>query len=191
MSRFSDLAGLMPDLSGLDGDRQPAGRGIARSPSNPPENFAISVKKLYDSRPNPGDKSLDLAVAFPFFGRGIKYASGISALSQVATERTAVDEVRDRIEAELGSVLDRLRQLGGAIVIEEFPGALGNSTPSADLMDEVQVQEDREISLVSRRLLVGRANQLAEALEGLRGGKDGICEECSEPKKRHRRLWSR
>ncbi|MFZ1061650.1 MAG: hypothetical protein WAP47_20950 [Candidatus Rokuibacteriota bacterium] len=114
-----------------------------------------------------------------------------------------MDEVRDRIEAELGSVLDRLRQLGGAIVIEEFPGALGDNTPSADLMEKVQVQEDREISLVSRSLLVGRANQLAEALERLRGGKYGICEECSETiaqadaavpkatKKTHRRLWSR
>ena len=114
-----------------------------------------------------------------------------------------MDEVRDRIEAELGSVLDRLRQLGGAVVIEEFPGALGDNTPSADLMEKVQVQEDREISLVSRSLLVGRANQLAEALERLRGGKYGMCEECSEPiaqadaavpkatKKTHRRLWSR
>lgn len=93
-----------------------------------------------------------------------------------------MDKLRDRIEAELGSVLDCLRQLGGTIVIEEFPGALGDSTPSADLMDEVKVQEDSEISLVSRRLLVGRANQLAEVLERLRGGKDG---------KTHHRPWSR
>jgi hypothetical protein len=44
-----------------------------------------------------------------------------------------MDEVRARIEKELEGVMDRLRQLGGAVVIEDFPGAGGDQSPSADL----------------------------------------------------------
>ena len=91
-----------------------------------------------------------------------------------------MDEVRDRIEKELGSVMDRLRQLGGAVVIEEFPGALGDNSPFADPTEEVQVQGEREVSFATRSLLVERANRLAEALDRLREGEYGTCEECGE-----------
>ncbi len=87
-----------------------------------------------------------------------------------------VDEARERIEKELGSVMDRLRQLGGAVVVEEFPGAIGDNSPVADPADRVQVHEEREITLATRSLLVERANRLAEALERLRKSQDGICE---------------
>jgi DnaK suppressor protein len=92
----------------------------------------------------------------------------------------AVDEVRDRIEKELGSVMERLRQLGGAVVVEEFPGAVGDNSPFADPTEEVQVQGEREVSFATRSLLVERANRLAEALERLREGEYGTCEECGE-----------
>jgi hypothetical protein len=75
------------------------------------------------------------------------------------------DGVRERIEEELRSVMDRLRQLGGAIVVEEFPGALGDNGPVPDLSDSGQIQEEREVALATRSLLVERANRLAEALE--------------------------
>ena len=91
-----------------------------------------------------------------------------------------MDEVRDRIEKELGSVMDRLRQLGGAVVIEEFPGAVGDNSPFADPTEEVQVHGEREVSFATRSLLVERANRLAEALERLREGEYGTCEECGE-----------
>ena len=90
------------------------------------------------------------------------------------------DEVRERIEEELGSVMDRLRQLGGVIVIEEFPGAIGDNGPVADLADRGQIQEEREVALATRSLLVVRANRLAEALERLRKSHYGTCEECGE-----------
>ena len=45
----------------------------------------------------------------------------------------------------------------------------------------IRVNEDREMSFATRSLLVERANKLAEALERLRGGDYGMCEECSEP----------
>src|SRR3972149_6485262 len=76
----------------------------------------------------------------------------------------AMDDVRDRIEKELGSVMGRLRQLGGAVVIEEFPGALGDNSPFSDPTEEVQVQGEREVSFATRSLLVERANRPAEAL---------------------------
>ena len=92
-----------------------------------------------------------------------------------------MDELRDRIEKELGSVMGRLRQLGGAVVIEEFPGALGDNSPFSDPTEEVQVQGEREVSFATRSLLVERANRLAEALDRLREGEYGTCEECGEP----------
>lgn len=91
-----------------------------------------------------------------------------------------MDELRDRIQKELESVADRLRQLGGAVVIEEFPGAVGDNSPFADPTEEVQVQGEREVSFATRSLLVERANRLAEALERLKEGQYGICEECGE-----------
>ena len=91
-----------------------------------------------------------------------------------------MDEPRDRIQKELESVVNRLRQLGGAVVIEELPGAVGDNSPFADPTEEVQVQGEREVSFATRSLLVERANRLAEALERLREGEYGICEECGE-----------
>lgn len=91
-----------------------------------------------------------------------------------------MDELRQRVEKELQGVMDRLRQLGGAVVIEDLPGPVGHNNPLADLADKIQLREEREVSLASRSLLVERANRLAEALERLRGGDYGICEECGE-----------
>ena len=94
--------------------------------------------------------------------------------------RIVVDDARERIEKELGSVMDRLHQLGGAVVVEEFPGAIGDNSPVADPADRAQVHEGREVTLTTRGLLVERANRLAEALERLRKSQYGICEECGE-----------
>lgn len=92
-----------------------------------------------------------------------------------------MEKLRQRIEKELEAVMDRLRQLGGAIVVEEFPGALGDNSPFTDPTEEVQVHGDREVSFATRSLLVERANRLAEALDRLRGGEYGLCQECGEP----------
>jgi DnaK suppressor protein len=96
-------------------------------------------------------------------------------------EGTAVDQVRDRIEKELGDVMDRLRQLGGGVVIEVYPGALDDDNLLfADLMGKGQVQQEREMCFATRSLLVERANRLAEALQRLGEGEYGTCEECGE-----------
>ncbi|MBI2525746.1 MAG: TraR/DksA C4-type zinc finger protein [Candidatus Rokubacteria bacterium] len=70
--------------------------------------------------------------------------------------------------------------MGGGVVFEDFPGAIGDNTPMADEVDVIRVNEDREISFATRSLLVERANKLAEALERLREGEYGICQECGE-----------
>jgi len=92
-----------------------------------------------------------------------------------------VNEIQTYLEQELHQAMARLRQLGGAIVIEDFPGPVGDASSLIDSVDEIQVNVDREISLATRSLLVERANNLAEALERLRNGAYGLCEECDEP----------
>jgi RNA polymerase-binding transcription factor len=92
-----------------------------------------------------------------------------------------MDEIRKRLESELSHTVNRIRRMGGGVVFEEFPGAIGDNTPLADEVDLIQLNEDREMSFATRSMLVERANKLAEALERLRGGDYGICQECEEP----------
>ncbi len=79
-----------------------------------------------------------------------------------------MDEVKKRLESELNRTVERLRHMGGPLL-------------SVDVMNRVGVNEDREMNFATRSLLVERANRLAEALERLRGGDYGTCEECGEP----------
>ena len=92
-----------------------------------------------------------------------------------------MEEIRKKLENELSHTMHRIRQMGGAVVLEEFAGALGDNSPFADEVDLIQVNENREMSFATRSMLVERANKLAEALERLRGGEYGICQECQEP----------
>ena len=92
-----------------------------------------------------------------------------------------MDEIRKRLESELSHTVNRIRRMGGGVVFEEFPGAIGDNTPLADEVDLIQLNEDREMSFATRSMLVERANKLAEALERLRGGDYGTCQECEEP----------
>lgn len=92
-----------------------------------------------------------------------------------------MDEVRERLERELRSAVQRLRQLGGALIIEEGPRGLGANSPFPDEVEGIQVSEDREISFATRSLLIDRTNKLAAALERLGTGVYGVCEECGEP----------
>jgi DnaK suppressor protein len=91
-----------------------------------------------------------------------------------------MDEIKKRLENELSHTVSRIRRMGGGVVLEEFPGA-GENTPLADEVDLIQLNEDREMSFATRSMLVERANKLAEALERLRGGDYGTCQECEEP----------
>jgi RNA polymerase-binding transcription factor DksA len=90
-----------------------------------------------------------------------------------------MDEIKKRLERELSHTVQRIRHMGGVMTFEELGGGRGDS-PLADEVDVIRVNEDREMSFATRSLLVDRANKLAEALERLRGGEYGVCEECGE-----------
>jgi DnaK suppressor protein len=88
--------------------------------------------------------------------------------------------IRERLEEDLRVAMSRLRQMGGAVAVEELPGAIGNNTPFADEVDEIQANESREIGFATRELLVERVNRLSAALDRLAEGEYGTCVECGE-----------
>jgi DnaK suppressor protein len=90
-----------------------------------------------------------------------------------------MDEIKKRLERELSHTMQRIRHMGGVMTYEDLGGRVDNSTP-ADEVDVIRLNEDREMSFATRSLLVERANKLAEALDRLRGGEYGVCEECGE-----------
>src|SRR3972149_4478420 len=90
--------------------------------------------------------------------------------------RIMIDQARERIERELASAMDRLRQLGGTVVIEEFPGAVDDDGLLADPAERGKIHEDREVILATRSLLVERANRLAGGLGRLRQSPERVCE---------------
>jgi DnaK suppressor protein len=91
-----------------------------------------------------------------------------------------METVRERLEQDLRTAVSRLRQMGGAVAIEDLPGAIGDNSPFADEVDEIQANEDREIGFATRELLVDRVNRLSAALERLNEGDYGTCVECGE-----------
>jgi DnaK suppressor protein len=92
-----------------------------------------------------------------------------------------MDEIRTKLEADLRAAVNRLRQIGGSVAAEELPGAIGDNSPYADEVDEIQANESRELGFATRTLLVERVNRLADALDRLSEGDYGVCVECGEP----------
>jgi len=92
-----------------------------------------------------------------------------------------MESIRERLEEDLRTAVGRLRQMGGAVAVEELPGAIGDNSPFADEVDEIQANERREIGFATRELLVDRVNRLSAALERLNNGAYGVCPECEEP----------
>ena len=91
-----------------------------------------------------------------------------------------MDTIRETLERELRTVMSRLRLLEGAVLLTESLGTLGDNTPFADEVDEIQANERREIGFATRELLVDRVNRLVAALDRLRDGEYGVCIECGE-----------
>ncbi len=92
-----------------------------------------------------------------------------------------MESIRKRLEQDLKVALGRLRQMGGAVAVEEVPGAIGDNSPFADEVDEIQANASREIGFATRELLVDRVNRLSAALDRLAEGNYGTCVECEEP----------
>jgi len=91
-----------------------------------------------------------------------------------------MEDIKRKLEAELTRTAERIRHMGGAAVSVNAMNAIGDTTQLADEVDVIQVNEDREMNFATRSLLVERANRLAEALERLREGDYGTCQECGE-----------
>lgn len=71
-------------------------------------------------------------------------------------------EIVEGMRGELNDLLNLLRRMSGGVVCEEFVGAFDRSS-------------------ATQRGLIDEAHKLAGALERLRGGEHGICEECGTP----------
>ena len=91
-----------------------------------------------------------------------------------------MEDVKKKLEAELSRTVERIRRMGATATSVQTMNALGDTSQLADEVDVIQVNEDREMSFATRSLLVERANRLAEALERLRDGEYGVCQECDE-----------
>jgi DnaK suppressor protein len=87
--------------------------------------------------------------------------------------------IKERLEEDLMTVVARLRQMDGAVALEELPAPVAAS--DGDEFDEIQETVRREIGFATRELLVARVQRLQMALERLRDGGYGTCVECGEP----------
>jgi DnaK suppressor protein len=90
----------------------------------------------------------------------------------------AMNGIKERLERDLLDVVARLRQMDGAVALEEAPGPIA---VDGDDFDEIQETVRREIGYATRELLVERVHRLQAALERLQEGAYGTCVECSEP----------
>jgi DnaK suppressor protein len=88
--------------------------------------------------------------------------------------------IRERLEQDLKTAVGRLRQLGDVVTLDDVPGAVGDNSPFADEVDEIQEVERREIGFATRELLLDRVNRLAAAIDRLDSGEYGTCVECEE-----------
>ena len=89
--------------------------------------------------------------------------------------------IRERLEQDLRTAVNRLRQIGGMTALEEAIGHMSDKWAFADQVDEIQANERLEIGFATRELLAEKVNRLAAALERLHAGSYGICGECEEP----------
>ena len=89
-------------------------------------------------------------------------------------------EIKKTLEVELNRMVERMRHMGGRATSVETIGTIGNTIQLADEVNISQVNEGREMALATRSLLAERTNRLAEALERLRDGTYGTCQECAE-----------
>src|SRR5690349_25097148 len=89
----------------------------------------------------------------------------------------------DVCSSDLQRTIERLNGLGGALVFEDYPGALEEDGQGDAGGDAVSLGEERERTFEARHRLVSRVNRLAEALERVRAGDYGICEVRSEERR--------
>src|SRR2546426_12623478 len=78
--------------------------------------------------------------------------------------RSTMDKnVRKRLEQDLEAAGSRLRQMSGAVAVEEYPGAIGGNSPFADEVDEIQANQRRESGFATREPPWERPNPVSGA----------------------------
>jgi RNA polymerase-binding transcription factor DksA len=88
-----------------------------------------------------------------------------------------MDQTRERLENELKMTATRLRQIARPDELEELPASLGSIF---DDVDKIQIDQTREMGLMTKGRLVQRANRLVSALKRLESGTYGQCVECGD-----------
>jgi RNA polymerase-binding transcription factor DksA len=92
-----------------------------------------------------------------------------------------MDQIASALQGELQRTVDRLKGLGGAVMLEDDPGTLEEGDQGEIGGDAERATAERELSFAVRSLLVERANRLAEVLDRLRSGAYGTCRVCGKP----------
>jgi DnaK suppressor protein len=91
-----------------------------------------------------------------------------------------MDEIASALQEELRRTFDRLKELGGAVMLEDDPGAPEAGDQGDGSGDAVSATAERELTFTVRSLLVERANRLADALDRVRSGTYGLCRVCGQ-----------
>ena len=88
-----------------------------------------------------------------------------------------MDEIRIRLEQELGKTVSRLKMVARPDEIEDLPATLGSIFDDAD---KIQADQAREMGLMTKGRLLQRANKLVAALRRLETGDYGLCTQCGD-----------
>ena len=90
-------------------------------------------------------------------------------------------DIAERLERELHETTARLRQDVNLALMDDGAYAVADARGIVDEIDGAQRSIEREMTLATRSRLRDRAHRLMGALERLRDGRYGVCEECEGP----------
>ena len=90
-------------------------------------------------------------------------------------------DIQERLAQELEQTTARLRHEASLALLDDGPTAVADTRGTVDEVDGAQRSVEREMTLANRSRLRQRAQRLAGALERLRDGLYGVCEECDGP----------
>jgi RNA polymerase-binding transcription factor DksA len=91
-----------------------------------------------------------------------------------------MDTIENALHGQLQQTIDRLKGMGGAVIFEDYPGALQEEGQGEAGGDSASLSVEQELTFAVRGRLVERANRLAQALDRLRSSEYGICEGCGD-----------
>src|SRR5260370_27972802 len=91
-----------------------------------------------------------------------------------------MDAIKHDLQERLEETIERLKGVGGAVAVEDYPGALEDDGEGDAGRDGASIGEERELAFEVRGRLVERATRLAEALDRLGFGEYGTCRICGE-----------